>query len=136
MPWINQRKPETVERVIAGLCYLSGGLIGLLYIILTGSRGQSNFFRFHFLQAILLAILGFLFNWCFSIMSNILGGMAGLFGGGQTAAMAFMYIGMGVGIIMKAAFLLLLYGLICAFLGKYAEIPVVSNIVRRNMGSF
>ena len=49
MPWINQKNPQMVERAVAGLCYLSGGLIGLLYIVISRSKSQSMFFRFHFL---------------------------------------------------------------------------------------
>ncbi len=61
--WNNQRGPDMVERVISGLCYLSFGLIGLLYIIVSGKSANSEFFRFHFMQAIVLGILGVLLGW-------------------------------------------------------------------------
>ena len=136
MPFMNQRKPEWLERTIAGLCYLSSGLIGLLYIIISGTRNQSEFFRFHFLQSILLCVFGFLLNFTFGIMLKILGGIAGLCGGAQMAGVVFGYVQMGVTLVLDAGFLLLIYGLVFALMGKFAEIPIVSRMVRRNMGSF
>ncbi len=133
MPWINQKNPQMVERAIAGLCYLSGGLIGLLYIVISRSKSQSMFFRFHFLQSMILIALGFLLSLTLSIMNNILGGMASLMQLGEQANTILNAVGIGVEWIMRGGILLVLYGMVMAFLGKYAEIPVVSPLVRQNM---
>jgi uncharacterized membrane protein len=133
MPWINQKNPQMVERAVAGLCYLSGGLIGLLYIVISRSKSQSMFFRFHFLQSMILVALGFLLSLTLSITNNILGGMASLMQIGEQANTILNIVGIGVEWIMRGGILLVLYGMVMAFLGKYAEIPVVSPLVRQNM---
>ncbi len=133
MPWINHKNPQMVERAVAGLCYLSGGLIGLLYIVISRSKSQSMFFRFHFLQAMILVALGFLLSLTLSITNNILGGMASLMQLGEQANSILNVVGIGVEWIMRGGILLVLYGMVMAFLGKYAEIPVVSPLVRQNM---
>jgi uncharacterized membrane protein len=132
MPSFNPKNPVAVERTIAGLCYLSGGLIGLLYIIITRSQSQSMFFRFHFLQSMILVAIGILLNLAVGVTQNILGGMLGLLNVGSPGVVL-SYVAMGVGLIMNAGFLLMLYGMIMAFLGKFAEIPVISPLVRQNM---
>ena len=133
--WNNQRGPDLVEKVISGLCYLSFGLIGLLYIIVSGKSANSDFFRFHFMQAIVLGILGVLLGWTAQSMTSILGGIFGLFG--PAGGSAWSYVGPGIGlvagIVEKLGLGLFLYGSIFAFLGKYAEIPFLSKMVRQRM---
>jgi uncharacterized membrane protein len=133
MPWNNQRTPDVVEKIISGLCYLSFGLIGLLYIILNGKSSNSGFFRFHFLQAILLGILGVLLNWTSSAIVGVVAGILGLFGSSVATVdhTVMMVIGTGIDMIAKAGILLNLYGAVWAFLGKYAEIPFLSDLVRQ-----
>ncbi len=132
MPVFNPKNPLAVERTIAGLCYVSGGLIGLLYIIISRSKSQSMFFRFHFLQSMILVALGILLNLTTQITENILGGLLGLMNLGNPGVVM-GYIGLGIQLIMNGGLLLMLYGMIMAFLGKYAEIPLISPLVRQNM---
>lgn len=135
MPWINPRQPDVQEKVISGLCYLSVGLIGLLYIIVSGKSSQSSFFRFHFLQSIILGVLGCLLNWTANAFVSILGGMLGLFG--EAGSGPSYWVATSIQFLLHniylAGILLLGYGAIWAFLGKYAEIPFVSNIVRQQI---
>jgi uncharacterized membrane protein len=133
MPWINPRGPDAVEKIISGLCYLSFGLIGLLYIIFSGKSSNSGFFRFHFMQAIILGILGVLLNWTSSAFYSIVHGIFGLFGNGLASVDATVMTAIGtiIDILAKVGILLNLYGMIWAFLGKYAEIPLLSNMVRQ-----
>ena len=135
MPWINQNEPTKWERLLGGLCYLTFGLVGLLYIIISGRNGQSQFFRFHFLQSIILGIVGLLLSWCSSIFVMIITSMLGLVDGvshGLGSQLGY-WIGLAVVVIVRAAYLLLLYAMIWAFLGKYAEIPFISDVVRKQM---
>ncbi|HEY9869545.1 MAG TPA: hypothetical protein V6D08_10305 [Candidatus Obscuribacterales bacterium] len=135
MPWIIDKNPTALERVIAGVCYLTAGLAGLLYIIISGRSGQSSFFRFHFLQSIILYIIGLLLSWASGILLTLVGGMLGMIDnmspglGVQIGS----FLGVSIDIGLKVGFLLLLYGMIFAFLGKYAEIPFISNLVRQQM---
>ena len=135
MPWMNDQGASTLERVIGGICYLTFGLIGLLFIIISGQRGQSSFFRFHFLQSIVLGIIFMLLQWCSGILVQILIALmnmvAPLLGG--AAGTVSLYLFQGVDIFMKAYLLLFVYGMIWAFMGKLAEIPFISDIIRRQM---
>ena len=121
--------------MISGLCYLSVGLIGLLYIIVSGKSSQSPFFRFHFLQSIILGVFGCLLNWTASAFVSILAGMLGLFGEAGSGPAYWLTSGIQFLLhnIYLAGLLLLGYGAIWALLGKYAEIPFVSNIVRQQI---
>jgi len=135
MPWINPRSPEPVERIISALCYLSFGLIGLLYIIVNGKSSRDPFFRFHFMQAIVLGIIGVLLSWTANSVAYILSGILGLFGAaGASGNLAlFPVIGSVMDVLSKVGILLNLYALIWALLGKYAEIPFLSNLVRQQI---
>jgi uncharacterized membrane protein len=124
MPWKYTSPPSTAERIVGGLCYLTFGLAGIIYIVLSGRHGQSDVFRFHFMQSILLGILGILFGWTIRLFDSTFLSLMGGIGIGV------VYV---IDLLMKAAYLLLLYGMIASFLGKYAKIPLVSNIVRRQM---
>lgn len=132
MPVFSQKNPVTVERTVAGLCYLSGGLIGLLYIIISRSQSQSMFFRFHFLQSMIIVAIGILLNLTVNMTENIIGGLLGVMNVGSPAIVV-GYIDLAVHAVMSLGFLLTLYGMIMAFLGKYAEIPLISPLVRQNM---
>jgi uncharacterized membrane protein len=129
------KNPEKIEKAMAGLCYLTVGLIGLLYIILSGKSSQSPFFRFHFLQSIILGVLGCLISWAASIFLSIMLGILGLFGDAANSPTQLLCIGAGFlgryGYL--AGILLLLYGAVFAFLGRYAEIPIISKLVRQQM---
>lgn len=135
MPWVNQDGPSKLERLIGGLSYLTFGLAGLLYVIVAGRRGQSTFFRFHFLQSIVIGIVWAIMTWASGILVMLLSGILGLLDGfspglGTSAA---LWTGWTVSIVVKAAYLLIVYAMIWAFLGKYAEVPFISGIVRQQM---
>lgn len=125
MPWRLNEKPSGTERAVSALCYLTAGLAGIIYIIVSRSSYEHPFFRFHFLQSIVIYILGMLLGWAFKVLMDIVGGFLPL-------SIA-VYVVEGVSIISKTYGLMAVYGLIFAALGKYAEIPFLSNIVRQNM---
>jgi uncharacterized membrane protein len=131
-------KPEFVERIVAACCYLSCGLIGLIYILAAGRDANSSFFRFHFLQSIVIGVFTYLLSWVEAIIKDILGGIAGLiFNIFAPAAGMIGIINSGVELfaflISKLAYLLLLYGFVFALLGKYANIPLLSRLVYRQL---
>jgi hypothetical protein len=133
MPWRSQSEPTVAERACAGFSYFTFGVIGLIYILFFNKSGeQSELFRFHFLQAILLSIFAMLLSYAAGPMGDLLG---------QFIRFAPESIATGLqsglawtGLILVNAFrLLLVYGAIFCFLGKFAEVPVISNVVRQNM---
>jgi len=138
MPYQSNQKPEFLERGIAALCYLSCGLIGLIYILLSGKYANTSFFRFHFLQSIILGIFTYLLGWIGNIVRDILVGIfsliVGLFAPAASLITSItLAIGLTIALINKAALLLLIYGCIYAVLGKYAEIPGLSKLVYRQI---
>jgi uncharacterized membrane protein len=124
MSWKYATPPNITERIVGSLCYLTFGLAGIIYILLSGRHGQSDIFRFHFMQSIALGILGLLLSWAIRLFTSTFLSLLGNIG---------LEIIVCVDWLMKAAYLLLLYGMIASLLGKYAEIPLVSDLVRRQM---
>lgn len=135
MPWVNNSQPSVVERVVGGLCYLTLGLAGLLFIIISGQRGQSQFFRFHFLQSIIVGIIALLLSWASNVFISLILGLLSMLSGlmGSAAPLVAYWVTQGLTIVLNAFNLLLVYGAIWSFLGKFAEIPFISDLVRRQM---
>ncbi|HIA53255.1 MAG TPA: hypothetical protein EYN91_14395 [Candidatus Melainabacteria bacterium] len=122
---------DGLERIMAGLCYLTLGLAGLIYTIIQGRYARTTFFRFHFLQSILLAIMGILINMTAGIFANVVGGMLQLIPGASVEMIA--WLPTAIGWVVQIGYLLLLYGLVFSLMGKEAEIPIVSKIVRQQL---
>lgn len=134
MPWRVANQPNAKERIISGVCYLTGGLAGILYIIIARPN-QTQFFRYHFLQSIILTIIFFLLNWCTGIFTMFIAGIVQMFTGGANAQSDAIIGGivLTVTIVIQALYLLLLYGMIGALLGKMPPIPLISKVVRQQM---
>jgi uncharacterized membrane protein len=125
--------PSVLERVIAGFCYFSCGLVGLIYILLTQQTNrQSDFFRFNFLQSIVLGLIGILANYAGNLIIQMLGGAVGMFSAGAADLMT-SPISLAVALLQGLYYILVLYGAIWAFLGKQAQIPLLTKLVRQQM---
>jgi uncharacterized membrane protein len=131
MPWRSNSQPTTAERVVGGLSYLTMGFAALLYILLSKNGNQSQFFRFHMYQSVFLCIVSILAGWAAGPLLNIVLQLVSLVSQPAALGMASV-IGVVAQVIQGAFMLLLLYGAIFAFLGKFAEVPYVSNLIRRN----
>lgn len=137
MPWRVQnlsQKPSAVERMVGGACYLTGGIAGILYIIIARPT-QSQFFRFHFLQAIILSIIFLLLSWSQQILMMFIAGIVQFLTTTNPAKGEEIFSGitMGLGGLAMLLSLVPVYGMIGAFLGKMPEIPLISNVVRAQM---
>lgn len=122
MPFRLNNSPGGVERLVSALCYMTGGIAGIIYIIISRSSYQSDFFRFHFLQSIVLVILSLLLNFSSGALRLMLGALLPVGG-----------IELFIDGLITVMSLLAIYGIICAAIGKYAEIPFISNLVRQQM---
>lgn len=109
------------------------GMSGLLYMIFA-KRGQSPQFKFHAFQSIFLALLGMVVAGGSQPLFMLLAQMVALV---SSSAAGMLNSGFGVisGIVSLAFLCLSLYGAIWAFLGKFAEIPFVSDLIHRNMSA-
>jgi tryptophan-rich sensory protein len=136
MPWVTNRQqptsrpPETKDRIICGLSYLSMGMIGLIAYLALQGKGQSRFFMFHFYQSILAGIFIMLIGWGFGGFMDV---MTGLFSAVPGAAMTLQLIMIGFTFVKYGLYLVLLYGAVTAFMGKQAEIPGVAKIVYQQL---
>ncbi len=124
--------PTAVERLIAGLWYVTFGMVGLIYLIVTGKQNQSNYMQFNFLQSILLGLLTIVLGYSITAIANLLGGTVGLVSSGAANVVTTPF-GLLSLLIQGLSYILMLYGAIWAFLGKEAEIPFISKLVRRQM---
>ena len=122
MPLNRNNDANWTERIVGALCYATGGLAGIVYIIISRSSTQTPFFRFHFLQSIVLGIISVLLNWSCRALGTIAPAITAIPG---------VETGLNIGLMVYA--LLPLYGLIFCLLGKRAEIPWLSYVVRNQM---
>ncbi len=124
-------RTENVERLMAAFSYMTLGLGGLVYTLLSGRYARTNFFRFHFLQAILLGIFGTLIGWTSNAFVEIIGGILQLIPG--AGPQMILFIPMTINLVLKAGLLLCLYGIIMSFLGREAPMPVITKLVRQQL---
>jgi len=135
-PYFNNNSASDKQiRAISAVCYMTAGIAGLIYILLNAKNNQSMFFRFHFFQAILLGIFASLFAWLGSFLGQFLGGILALFGSGgvglaMTLDTGLMFLFKGLQIVFMVA---CAWGIIQSIRGKYAEVPIVSKLVRANL---
>lgn len=124
-----------LERILSGLSYLTSGLVGFIWIIVSHIKGKSlsSFARFNIFQSIFI----FISIYVLGIIFNILLGMAQMMPviGPLTVNIAYLLkdypLILGFSIINFAIIALCLYMAISAFLGKHAEVPWFSDNVRR-----
>jgi len=133
-PYFNDSSDKQI-RLVSALCYVSSGIVGLIYILLNGKNNRSQFFQFHFIQALLLGILMVLFSWAGSGIANFIMGVLGLFG--PAAAGVAQTVGVCIGLALQLITVVLwianIFGIVQCVRGKYADMPVVSKIARSNM---
>jgi uncharacterized membrane protein len=132
MPWRSPSQPTKTERIVAGVSYLTFGIAGLLYMIFSKRGDQSDWFRFHFIQSIMISVIAALVGWGVGPLSDILVQCLSLISK-SVAAGAYDVIRVAMEVFSWGTRILLLYGAIFAFLGRFAEVPFISSLVRQNM---
>lgn len=125
-----------IERIVAGLSYLTMGFAGFIWLIIGLIRKTplTKFLQYHIFQSIFISIgyvllcliLGFILN-LFSMIPflNILAA--------QIALLFNAPIIFGYSIIQTAIYILLFYLAITSFMGMYGRIPWVSDIIDQNI---
>ena len=134
MAWIRNDEPEVLEKGVSAATYLPcwiGFGIGILFILFNGKGCNNRFFRFNFYQGALLGLLG-------SVIIMAMGYLVGLMEGllamaGLSMAEAGQAAGYVIWSFMVAFQLLALYGLVFSLLGRFAEIPFISDVIRQNI---
>lgn len=125
-----------IERIVAGLSYLTMGFAGFIWLIIGLIRKThlTKFLQYHIFQSIFISIgyvllcliLGFILN-LFSMIPflNILAA--------QIALLFNVPIIFGYSIIQTTIYILLFYLAITSFMGMYGRIPWVSDIIDQNI---
>ena len=135
MPSIFDRNPDLELKLICVLCYLSGGIIGLIYYLFNGRHRNSMFFKFHFYQAMFLGIIMMLLSMGGGSLMSIISGLLGMFGSvtaGITGTVVTV-ISMAMAGITLVFNLCLLAGVVQSIRGRYLALPWISPMVRSRM---
>ena len=131
------KAPDKKEKICAALCYPTFGIVGIIYIIVTAGKAglsgsQTPFLRYHLIQAILLGFLAYLCSLAAGPLLDILIKIMAAVVPGVVPSVV-MVLSIVLTILRYGFYLLLGYGALWAILGKFAEMPIISNLVRRNM---
>ena len=124
-----------IERIIAFLTYMSVGLVGFIWLIISAlaKKQTTTFLMYHILQSIFLSILFFLLNTFAELIYVILYRIPFINAIPYFVNMPLPFL-FGLSIIQAITTLILLYLSITAFLGLYSYLPWVSDVIKSNIG--
>ncbi len=123
------------DRLISGFTYLTFGLVGFIWLIISHLRQErpSPFNRFNIFQSIFIAIILYLLGLVFNIILGIVEIMPII--GPITVNIAYYLTDypmiLGYSVVNFAKIALILYLAVFAFMGRQGEVPWVSDTVRR-----
>lgn len=128
-------KPEPIERIIAPLSYITMGMVGFFWLIIslfTKAR-LKPFLQYHVFQSIFISLL-------FAVIAIFLGWVSNLlslipFINTLVAQITFllnMPVLLGYSIIQLIVYLLIIYLAVTSFLGQYSYVFWVSDIINQN----
>ena len=126
--------PDTKEKIGAGISYLSLGIWGLVWLILSRKNyyEQKDYVRFHCYQSIFIGILYMFIPQGLAILFSLLIQIIGLVPGINFVSKSFHVIH---GILQTALhyglLALVLYCVVFSLYGKYTNIPWISQMVNR-----
>ncbi len=125
-----------IERIVAGLSYLTMGFVGFVWLIIGLIRKThlTKFLQYHIFQSIFISIGYVLLCMILGFILNMLGMIP--FINLLAAKIVFIFnspVLFGYSVIQTAIYILLFYLAITSFMGKYSRIPWVSNIIDMNV---
>ncbi|MEI8377151.1 MAG: hypothetical protein WCF95_01300 [bacterium] len=132
----NNRLPNVTpgEKIISALTYLTTGIVGFIWIIISHVSGSKikPFLRFHIFQSIFLSILFYIFNLILTILIGIVVKIPLI---GSLIYSVYFYIFdlklvFGYSIVDALAFAIILYLVLSALTGREGKLPWVSDIVK------
>lgn len=134
--YYNNTEPTMLEKLICVATYLTGGTVGFVWIVFCHitKNYPKTFVKFHAFQSILISIILWLFN---TLMAIILAFVKIIPFIGMLIINIYYYIFqapiiLGYFSLFHSAMLLLIFYLcINAFMGKYSEIPFISDNVKK-----
>ena len=127
--------PTLLEKVISALTYLSAGFVGFVWIIIMAVRRTypSKFVMFHIMQSIFLSLGYVIINYVFWHVVNLISYIPFI----NRIVRQLVYIFnqpyvFGYSFMQCIIYGTLMYLVVFAFMGLYAYIPVVSDIIKSN----
>lgn len=123
------------DKIVSGLTYLTSGLVGFVWLIVSHIRRQplSSFTRFHIFQSIFIFIILYLMGLVFNILLAFVQIMP--FIGPLTVNIVYYLkdfpLILGFSLVNFSIIALSLYLSVCGFTGKEGEVPWVSDTIRR-----
>lgn len=126
--------PEIKEKIGAALTYLTLGIWGLIWLLIsrTPAYFQKDFVKFHCYQSIFIGILYMFIPSGLSILFSLIFQIAGFI---PNSIIVVSNLGIVYGFIQKAvSFIGLMLILACAIvslMGKYTNIPYISQMINR-----
>lgn len=132
--------PLPVEKAIGVLTYMTGGMVGFLWLILGAILRQrlKPFMMFHVYQSIFLSLLfafiGYALEFVFFLISKIpyVGNMVAALGVLLTIPLLKFYI-FNISILTLLMMTFIVYLSVGVVLGKLSYVPWVSGIIRQNI---
>lgn len=122
---------KPIERIIAAGTYLSVGLVGFVWLIIAAIFGKNvtQFLLYHIMQSIFLSIFYFLITQFLGLIFVIISKIPLFFI--FIAPISFLN---NLSVVQILTSLIILYLTIMSFLGYYAYLPWVSDIINKNIG--
>jgi uncharacterized membrane protein len=125
------------EKIVAAATYLTTGIVGFIWIILSQVSGSKikPFLRFHIFQSIFLSILFYICNLILNILIGIVVKIPFI---GSLIYSVYFYIFdlklvFGYSIVDAFVFAIIIYLVVSSLTGKEGRLPWVSDIVKGMM---
>lgn len=132
----DDNKPFMMERIVASLSYLTAGLVGCAWLLISKFAGLrlTKFLTFHIFQSIFLSIGYVLLSFLIAFLVGFLSLIPLI--NKLTAQIIFllnMPLFFNYSIIQVFVYSIIIYCIISSSLGKYTKIPFISDIINYNV---
>lgn len=132
----DDNKPFMMERIVASLSYLTAGLVGCAWLIISKFAGLrlTKFLTYHVFQSIFLSVGYVLLIYLISFLVGFLSIIPLV--NKITAQIVFllnMPLIFNYSIIQFLIYTIMIYCIITSFAGKYTKLPYVSDIISYNV---
>lgn len=128
-------EPILGERLIAAFSYLTAGMVGLVWIVLSHINGKTlkPFIRYHATQSVFLSVLYLIAKIALGLILSVLS-IIPIIGALVSIIVAYIQVYpliLGFSILDFAILLAVIYLVVTSMQGKFTEIPWVSDNVKR-----
>lgn len=131
--------PGMGDKIISAASYLTGGLVGFVMIILSfiTKSNLRSFVKFHAYQSIFISVCAYVIKLVLEILLSVLSIIP--FIGKLVLAVVFYVAQMPIPILLGMSLLqfgialAITYLVVTTFMGKYSEIPWISDNIKRMM---